>query len=109
MFSKHKSVAEQEKQNNTSSPIPHQFSPLPCHYDVIPPSQAALYKKQLSAWEARIFSCSYQYMPCIAIEHSCGPRLNNLEIRVAGSGKNVEYYKVKSYLGHIKNLTLCVM
>ncbi|XP_073663560.1 major facilitator superfamily domain-containing protein 6 isoform X2 [Tursiops truncatus] len=25
-------------------------------------------------------------MPCIAIEHSCGPRLNNLEIRVAGSG-----------------------
>lgn len=46
-------------------------------------------------------------MPCIAIEHSCGPRLNNLEIRVAGSGKNVEYYKVKSYLGHIKNLILC--
>lgn len=43
-------------------------------------------------------------MLCIAIEHSYAPRLNNLEMHVAESDTNVEYYKGKSYLGSYKKL-----
>lgn len=92
LLSKCMSVTEQEKQNHPSSPVLCQFSPLPAIMMWFPQAKQHCTKSSCLLGKKGFFSCSY--LPCIVIEHVCEPRLNNLELHVAESGGNVEYYKV---------------